>query len=100
MIHSPWRKSKSRAPLGHAARTSSGMSKKGIEHDHTDKSALEPSRLLGRHAELALQCQPGPPQRAVLEQAADEGNPVWHAARRVEFRQRFPGIWRPVASRF
>src|SRR5260370_37414767 len=62
-------------------------------------SVLESRRTLPRHIERALESQSRAGYRALIEQAADQRNPMGHASRRGESGQRIPRIRRPIAAR-
>jgi len=49
-------------------------------------ACLEARRTLLRHAETALEREPDARDRPLVEQAADEGDTVWHAPRWMELR--------------
>ena len=62
-------------------------------------AALESRRSLPGHAERAFQRHSRAPERAFVEQAADQRHSVRHASRRRELRQRIVRVGRPVAAR-
>ena len=64
-------------------------------------SIRESRRSLDRDTELlSLQSQADLPDQPVIEQSADDRDPVRHAPRRIELRQWVRRIRRPVAPRF
>src|ERR1035441_741066 len=60
---------------------------------------LEPRRALGSYIKGALESQAGTGERALIEEAADEGDAVGHAAGWRKLGQRAGGVGRPIAAR-
>src|SRR6267378_3784256 len=61
---------------------------------------LEPCGPFPCHAELPFERQSHLPDQSIVEQAADDCDPVRHSTWRIELRQRTGRIRRPVTSRF
>src|ERR1017187_10705697 len=62
------------------------------------RSRLDPRRALGSYIKGALESRAGTSQRALIEEAADEGDAVRHAAGWRKLGQRAGGVGRPIAA--
>src|ERR1700685_2049732 len=62
--------------------------------------SLEPRRTLTDYAKRPLQSQASSSDRAFIEQSADQGDAMRHAARRRKARHRMVRIRRPIATCF
>src|SRR5438128_11937171 len=62
--------------------------------------SLEPCRPLRHYAECSFECQPNLPNQTVVEHAAEDRDSVRYATRRIELRQRYGRVRRPIASCF
>src|SRR4051812_41747801 len=63
-------------------------------------ASIKSGGSLFHHVELTFERDSYLPNQSVIKQAAQDGDAVRHAPRRVELRQRIRRIRRPIAARF